>query len=130
MKLTLHRKHPTETGIPGDLFIDDVRECHTLENKAKAIPCGTFDIELEYSPRFGRLLPELKGIPGRTECKFHTANWPHQLEGCIAVGRVSSTDYVGESKKALDALVQKLIVARNRKEAITVEITEPTIVEV
>lgn len=29
---------------------------------------------------------ELKGVPGRSECKFHTSNFYRQLNGCIALG--------------------------------------------
>lgn len=29
---------------------------------------------------------EVTGVPGRTYIMVHPANWPHQLEGCIAPG--------------------------------------------
>jgi hypothetical protein len=29
---------------------------------------------------------ELKDVPGRSECKIHTANFYRQLNGCIALG--------------------------------------------
>jgi len=50
------------------------------------IPAGTYKIVLEYSNHFKQRLWELKGVPGRSECKIHTANYWRQLNGCIALG--------------------------------------------
>jgi len=47
---------------------------------------GTYDLVLEYSPRFERDLWELYGTQGRSECKIHASNYWHQLNGCIAPG--------------------------------------------
>lgn len=51
------------------------------------IPAGTYKVVLEYSDRFKVDLWEIKGVPNRSECKFHAANYWYQLEGCIAPGR-------------------------------------------
>lgn len=50
------------------------------------VPPGTYDLVLENSPRFGRDLWELKGVPNRAECKIHPSNYWDQLNGCIAPG--------------------------------------------
>lgn len=50
------------------------------------VPAGTYPLVFEYSPRFGRMLWELKGVPNRSECKIHPANRFDQLNGCIALG--------------------------------------------
>ncbi|WP_372744295.1 DUF5675 family protein [Lutibacter sp.] len=51
------------------------------------IPAGVYDVVLEYSPKFKKDLWEIKNVPNRSECKFHSANYWHQLNGCIAPGR-------------------------------------------
>ena len=51
------------------------------------IPLGTYRVVLEWSPRFKTDLWEIKGVEGRSECKFHSANYWYQLNGCIALGR-------------------------------------------
>lgn len=70
-----------------------VFSCKTLERpwlcntaRTSCIPADTYPVVLEYSPRFDRELYELKLVPGRSEVKFHMANYVKQLEGCIAVG--------------------------------------------
>lgn len=67
--------------------------CKSLElpwraNKvgASCAPPGVYDMALEYSPRFGKKLYELKNVPGRSEIKFHIGNFYYQLRGCIALG--------------------------------------------
>ena len=50
------------------------------------VPKGHYTLVLEYSPKFDRELWELKNVPNRAECKFHAANYWHQLNGCISLG--------------------------------------------
>jgi hypothetical protein len=50
------------------------------------IPEGEYKCVLEYSARFKTDLWEIKGVPGRSECKFHSANYWYQINGCIALG--------------------------------------------
>lgn len=50
------------------------------------VPSGIYKLKLEYSNRFKTDLWELKGVPNRSECKFHSANYWHQLNGCISLG--------------------------------------------
>ena len=58
------------------------------DNKSNisCVPVGNYELKLEYSPKFEKSLWELKGVPGRSECKFHAANFWRQLNGCIALG--------------------------------------------
>lgn len=97
-KIVLVRVVKNFNYILGRLYIyqgaKEIFNCATLElpykdNKVNqsAIPPGSYPIKLEWSPRFSRLLWELKQVPGRTEIKIHNANYVHQLNGCIAVGR-------------------------------------------
>lgn len=50
------------------------------------VPAGTYSMQLEYSPKFNTDLWELKGVPNRSECKVHAANYWGQLNGCISPG--------------------------------------------
>ena len=49
-------------------------------------PAGKYDLVKEYSPAFEMDLWEAKGIPNRSETKFHPANYNRQLKGCYAPG--------------------------------------------
>lgn len=48
---------------------------------------GPYPVVLEYSNKYGKDLWEIKEVPNRSECKFHSANYWHQLQGCISLGR-------------------------------------------
>lgn len=56
------------------------------QNNVSCIPEGTYPLKYEWSPRFRKNLWELYDVPGRSECKFHVANYWYQLNGCIALG--------------------------------------------
>ncbi len=70
------------------------------------VPDGDYKCVFEWSNKFQRMLYELKDVPGRTECKFHPANWAHELQGCIALGRKLGDENmpINESGEAIDEL--------------------------
>lgn len=57
------------------------------QKRISCIPEGKYKVVLEWSPRFKKNLWEIKGVPNRSECKFHAANYWYQLNGCIALGQ-------------------------------------------
>ena len=65
------------------------------QSNISCVPDGTYNVVLEHSPRFNMDLWELKGVPNRSECKIHSANYAHQLNGCIAPGS-GHTDIDGD----------------------------------
>lgn len=80
-----------------------------LDNKpnVSCIPTGEYYVVYEYSPAFNRFLWEIYGVEGRSECKFHIANYYHQLQGCIALGLRSlflNDDLVRDLTRSKDAL--------------------------
>ena len=50
------------------------------------VPLGSYKCVKEYSDRFKKDLWELKDVSNRSECKFHSANYWYELNGCIALG--------------------------------------------
>ena len=56
------------------------------KSRVSCVPAGVYSLKLEHSPRFRKKLWELYGVPNRSECKFHAANYWRQLNGCIALG--------------------------------------------
>lgn len=124
-ELILIRTNYGEHQTTGILHVVDGTEilftCYTLElpwrknmRGVSCVPPGKYALVKEYSPKFKEMLYELKNVPGRSECKFHTANYVNQLNGCIAPGR-SYFDLNGDgilditnSRKTLNALHEAL----------------------
>ncbi|MFD2567602.1 DUF5675 family protein [Pseudotenacibaculum haliotis] len=71
------------------IFSSQSLELGWLNNQrnVSCIPAGKYKLKLEWSPRFQKDLWEIYGVPNRSECKFHAANYAYQLNGCIALGR-------------------------------------------
>lgn len=59
-----------------------------LDNKpnVSCIPTGEYYCVFEHSLAFKTMLWEIYGVNGRSECKFHIANYYNQLQGCVALG--------------------------------------------
>lgn len=70
------------------IFKSEAIERGWLNNQSRVscIPEGEYPVKLEYSNRFKKELYEIYGVPKRSECKFHAANYARQLNGCIALG--------------------------------------------
>ena len=56
------------------------------QRNVSCVPSGRYELVFEWSNRFQQNLWELKGVPNRSECKIHSANFWFQLNGCIATG--------------------------------------------
>lgn len=84
---TLGRCTVYDNGKPLFSAVSLERGDNNNQRRISAIPLGTYDVVLEWSPRFQTKLWEIKGVPGRSECKFHAANYWYQLNGCIALGQ-------------------------------------------
>lgn len=55
--LNLIRFKATDNAILGRIYLNGAFVCYSLENKRKAIPCGSYTVENSTSPKFKRELP-------------------------------------------------------------------------
>lgn len=118
MNLRLQRLDPFGDALHGDLYCERRHECVMLENVAKAIPAGRYQIVLTesgraaagslWSPRADHKLPLLLDVPGRSAIRWHAANEPGQLEGCQAPGKVRDGESIQSSRIALISVMAKL----------------------
>ncbi len=67
--------------------------CSTLELADKnntpdisCIPSGSYKVIWSLSPRLMKYTYEVLGVPNRSGIRFHSANFFHELKGCIALG--------------------------------------------
>lgn len=86
--LVLVRDTFTETAILGRLFLGGTCICFTLENRAKAIPCGVYNVANSRSPKFKRELPLLYGykVAESRGIRVHAGNSSKDSTGCVLVG--------------------------------------------
>lgn len=123
MLITVKRLHKTNVSIIGELLVDGIFECFTLEDVERpvkikgetAISKGTYKVIINRSNRFKRLLPLLIDVPDFEGVRIHSGNTNHNTEGCILVGQTRGKDYIGQSRKAFDKLFKKMQAAKNIK---------------
>jgi len=129
MELQVKRTDFTDNSTIGELSVNGQFECYTLEDMVRpvkiagktAIPAGRYEVIIDLSQRFGRLLPLLLKVPDFEGVRIHPGNTAANTEGCILVGEEKSQDLVGQSRAAFDRLFSKLSAAAE-KEKIYLEI--------
>lgn len=121
MELTLIRSVFTSQSTIGRLYVDGKYECYTLEDMVRegpkvkhktAIPAGRYPVRMGYSPRFGKKMPRVEDVPNFSGILIHKGNTASDTSGCILVGRTAGENFIGESRLAFAALVEKLNAAK------------------
>lgn len=141
MKLELERRFLGESYTIGSLSIDGKKFCDTLEDRVRdlnkngvfdgdekkvygetAIPYGTYDVVVDYSPKFKRELPRLQNVRHFEGILIHRGNTAEDSAGCILVGENKVKGKVINSTPYERELVRILKEAQGRKEPITIKI--------
>lgn len=86
--LTLIRDVKGDKSIMGKLYLNGGIVCYTLENSAKAIPCGVYLVQNSKSPKFKRELPLVwnSSVSSSRGIRIHRGNTSKDSQGCILVG--------------------------------------------
>lgn len=134
MELTLNRIFLGTVATIGELWVNNSHLCDTLEDRVRpegekvygktAIPEGTYEVKLTYSPRFKKILPEILNVPNFSGIRIHKGNQSSKTEGCVLVGTWDGKkeDWISDSRKAFDELMSLLQEATDKKEPITITI--------
>lgn len=140
MEIEVRRLFLTDTFSAGEIYVDGVFECFSLERRVPvdgikvkgetAIPSGRYLVEIAHSEHFGRMMPFLTGIPHFFGVMLHEGNRPSASKGCILVG--AEIDYDAgiiprsESRPAFSELFAKIRASAN---PVWVTVTEEHVLE-
>ena len=132
MELKLNRIFLGSSATIGELYIDKKYIADTLEDRVRpegekvygktAIPEGTYEVKLTYSPRFKKILPEILNVPNFSGIRIHSLNKAEESEGCIGEWNGKDTNWISNSRKTFNKLFALLEEANNNKEKITITI--------
>ena len=106
--IQLQRNRPTGKAVTGTLilpFEEGQRSAKTLENADFIIPAGTYPLDLTWSPKFKKLMPEVQDVPERTGIRIHMGTKPEHSTGCVlmsAFGLNSVNSYINNIQKYYD----------------------------
>lgn len=86
--ITLVREIKANEAILGRLYLNGAFVCYTLENAAKAIPTGRYNVQNSRSPKFKRELPLVYSakVPANRGIRIHVGNSVKDSSGCVLVG--------------------------------------------
>lgn len=120
----------------GKLFVDGKLLGQTLEDMDRhledggekiygetAIPRGGYKVQLSYSQRFKRIMPEVLDVPGFTGIRIHGGNKTEDTHGCPLLGAVRTTAGVAQCGGVNQRLINLIEAAEIRGEEIYLEIT-------
>lgn len=102
VKMILIRDSIVNDAVLGSLYVGAIKVCETLENKAKLIPCGEYNLSVSKSQKFGRMLSLVYNdqVPMRRGIRIHVGNSVKDTEGCILVGFKRNGDKLINSRTA------------------------------
>lgn len=102
----------------GKLYVDNVLFCQTIEDEDRrlelggekiygktAIPRGRYVVQLSFSHRFAKLLPEILDVPGFDGVRMHGGNTPDDTLGCVLMGQVRTTTGIAQCAATVDRLI-------------------------
>ncbi len=97
MEIKVLRHTFSEDFTLGVMLLDNNFYGYTLEDTVRApgvkvkdktaIPSGTYDVVLEHSAHFDKVLPRIVGVPNFTGVLIHGGNTARDTKGCILVAK-------------------------------------------
>lgn len=137
MKIKLVREVFSKKSTIGTLYVNGLKFGYTLEDVDRklednpegkvygktAIPRGLYPVVVDYSQRFGRIMPRLVNVPGFVGVRIHPGNTHADTDGCILVGDVRGKDSIRSSRIAYQRLLARIEDALDRGQEVTIEVT-------
>ncbi len=114
--LTLKRINQNKYSVFGHLTVHTKNYgrfmFNTCENYETRIKEGEYPLYREFSPRFGRFMLTVGGVPKRRGLRIHAGNSGIDFRGCIGVGQFGISEdipqYIYNSKLAVASLERLL----------------------
>jgi Family of unknown function (DUF5675) len=105
------QRQPSDgTATMGELLIGGTHACFTME-PASPIQAGTYDLAIDYSPDFQRLMIHVLNVPPCPPdrgIRIHWGSIPPNTLGCLLTGETEGKDFLGHTVDEFNILFQQL----------------------
>lgn len=128
MELKLIRIKSNKEYTEGKLYINGAYFCDTLEDQDRGlyqhmslseikevkvygdtcIPYGTYKVELSYSQKFKKIMPEILNVKGFVGVRIHNGSYTEHTLGCPLIGTKYKDGMLTNSRKTFNELMKKL----------------------
>ena len=142
MLIVINRNNPRGEYTHGQLIIDGVRICDTLENSLSMVPSGSYDITLLKCKQYSRKMICLHGSAPCSQCpklklvcsnstlpcwcpQIKPGNGVHKrLDGSILVGKYNCLNSLIHPKTVFDPLYERIRKSMSRGHQVTLIIKD------
>ena len=144
MKILVDRKWKKDTYTIGIVSINGIRFSESIEDKDRglsntmsegyinskkiygktAIPVGTYEVKLTYSPKFasrvwgkkyGGKVPQIMNVKGFSGVRIHPLNKAEDSLGCIGMGKNSQVGIITQATEYYYKLIDQYILPDTKK---------------
>lgn len=151
MKILIDRNYKYPKYTVGEVYVNGNFYCYSMEDTdrglrvdmpmrylkerkvygATAIPCGSYEVIIDWSPKFKMYLPhvmyrngegKLVEVPGFSGIRLHAGNTAEDTLGCIMFGDWRGSASLVKSKPYTNNLIDMIRNARSGKEKVILEI--------
>ena len=138
MEIKVIRNVLTSEYTVGELYIDSVFYCHTIEDRYRkiqkkedkiygvtAIPCGSYPVVLDFSSKYSKMMPHILDVPYFSGIRIHSGNSDEDSLGCLIVGDYCpgvAGGWLKNSRIAYSKVFEKLQQASDKSERIFITI--------
>ena len=118
MKVVIDRKWKKKDYTIGRVLIDGEFFCNSLEDTDRgltqgmsvagiklrkifgktAIPTGTYRVEMTYSPKYQRMMPQILNVKGYEGVRIHSGNTAEDTLGCVLLGKNDRPGWISNSR--------------------------------
>lgn len=139
MIIKIDRKYKKRDYTIGLLFIDGQFYCNTLEDQdlgltsdmkledikrikqfgKTAIPTGTYEVDITYSPKFKKDMPLIRNVKGFDGIRIHAGQNASQTQGCVLLGKNDKVGQLSNSRLITNQFYALLEGAIKNNEKIT-----------
>jgi hypothetical protein len=130
MLIKITRKYFTSKSTIGLVSVDGVKCGFSLEDVARpdgvkvygetAIPAGEYQVTIDYSNKFKKLMPHILDVPNFTGIRIHKGSTPESTSGCVLVGLRKGPDMIYDCAATYDYIYGSIEKALANKEKVTI----------